>query len=210
MPNQIQHQKRGAATRRQTVSSMRRGAFLAKAALKTGLHWVSAPGTGKSRGIGRFIVPQVFAQDSPVVVLDPTGGVVDNVIDKLLRLPPEVRRRVWSRVVYVDVAATDYVAPSPLYYRLSSEDTLFEIANRLPAVFKRQDPHLQSAPILGWNSLFECATYSGQIAAALGRQIDFVSDLIAQPRQYKAELRYALSEFPELALAVAYFRELMD
>src|SRR3712207_8511933 len=52
----------------------------------------------------------------------------------------------------------------------------------------RSDPKLQSAPMLGWNALFECASYAGQIAAALGRQVDFVADLIEHPRTYKEEL----------------------
>ena len=121
-----------------------------------------------------------------------------------------MREKLWPRIVYVDAGATDYVVPTPIYYRNRDTDTLFEIANRLPGVLKRQDPQLQSAPILGWNSLLECAIHSGQIAAALGEQLDFVADLISQPRQYKEILRQTLADHPELEAAVAYFRELMD
>jgi hypothetical protein len=110
----------------------------------------------------------------------------------------------------VDVAATDYVVPTPLYYRLRPTDTLYEIANRLPAVIRRIDPALSGAPILGLNALNEAAQSSGRITAALGKQVDFVADLLDHPRQYKDELRRALTLYPELEDAVTYFREMMD
>lgn len=178
-------------------------------ALKTGIHFIGSPGTGKSRTVGRLYVYDLFMRGVSVVVLDPSGGIIQNVIDKVRRLPLEVRQKLWPRIRYIDVGATDYIVPSPLYARRPG-DTFFSVANRLPSVLRRQDPQLQSAPILGWNSLQQCAIYAGQIAAALGRQIDFVADLISQPRLYKDELRQALSHYPELAPAVAYFRELMD
>jgi hypothetical protein len=184
--------------------------LLPDAALKNGVHIVGGPGSGKSRLMGRILAWQAFLRGKPVVVLDPTGGIVANVVDKIARLPRPVREKLWPRIVYVDAGATDYVVPTPVYYRNRDTDTLFEIANRLPGVLKRQDPQLQSAPILGWNSLLECAIHSGQIAAALGEQLDFVADLISQPRQYKETLRRALADCPELEPAVSYFRELMD
>lgn len=182
---------------------------ISPAALKTGLHLLGSPGTGKSRALGRYLIWQLFLLGFPIVVLDPSGGIALNIIDKLCRLPLELRKKLWPRIRYIDVGATDYIIPSPLYERRPG-DTLFSVANRLPAVLRRQDPQLQSAPILGWNSVQQCAIYAGQLAAALGRQIDFVADLIDQPRAYKEELRQALSRHPELAPAVTYFRELMD
>ena len=110
----------------------------------------------------------------------------------------------------MDAGASDFIVPTPLYYRTRASETLFEIANRLPAVLKRQDPQLQSAPILGWNALFDCAIHGGEIAAALGCQLDFVVDLIAHPRNYKDDLRRLLVDQPALEPAVNYFRELMD
>lgn len=183
---------------------------LSDSALKNGLHILGGPGSGKSRLLGRVIGWQLLQRGRACVILDPTGGIVSNLLDKLVRLSREERQLLWPRLVYIDVGATDYIVPSPLYYRLDAQDTLFAIANRFPAVLKRLDPQLQSAPILGWNSLFECALFAGQIAAALDRQIDFVTDLITQPRLYKEELRQVLAAHPTLSAAVTYFRELMD
>lgn len=180
------------------------------AALKNGVHLVAGPGTGKSRLLGRLLAWQLFVRRLPLVILDPTGGVIDNLIDKISRLPQVYRQQLWPRIAYVDLGATDYVMPSPLYYRQAADDTLFAIANRLLAVLKRQDPDLQSAPILGWNSLYECGLYAGQLAAALDAQIDFVVDLVTNPRPYKDLLTQALVSHPELSPAVTYFRELMD
>ena len=184
--------------------------YLLLGALKNGIHIVGGPGSGKSRLMGRLLAWQAFLRGMPVVILDPTGGIVANVIDKIARLPQVLRKQLWPRILYVDAGATDHVVPTPLYYRNGTSDTLFAAANRFPAVLKRQDPQLQAAPILGCNSLHECAIYSGQIALALGEQVDFVADLINHPRQYKDELRQVLADFPELEPAVSYFRELMD
>ncbi len=184
--------------------------LLPDSALKNGIHIVGGPGSGKSRLMGRAIGWQAFVRGKPLVILDPTGGIVANLIDKMARLHQEQRQKLWRRIQYVDAGAADFVVPTPLYYRYRPTETLFEVANRLPAVLKRQDPQLQSAPILGWNALFECAIHAGEIAAALGRQLDFVVDLISHPRLYKDELRRLLAEQPDLAPAVGYFRDLMD
>ena len=192
------------------LSLAKRLHFIADSALKNGIHIVGGPGSGKSRLMGRVIGWQPFMRGKPVVVLDPTGGIVANIVDKISRLPLEQRRRLWPRIVYIDAGATDYVVPSPLYTRRCATETLFAAANRFPAVLKRQDPQLQSAPILGWNSLSECAIHGGKIALALGKQIDFMAELIERPGQFKLELRRALAQYPELAPAVSYFRELMD
>lgn len=184
--------------------------LLTDSALKNPTRIVGGPGSGKSRLMGRVLTWQVLVRGKPQVILDPTGGVGDNLIDKIMRCDEEIRRRLWSRILYVDVGATDYIVPSPLYYRLRPTDTLFEIANRFPSVIKAIDPALSGAPIMGANALSETAIHAGRIAAALGKQVDFVADLIDRPRQYKDVLRRALTQFPELEDAVSYFREMMD
>lgn len=183
---------------------------LTDSALKNPTRIVGGPGSGKSRYLGRVIGWQVLVRNMPQVILDPTGGVTDNLIDKIMRCDKETRQELWKRVLYVDVAATDYIVPSPLYYRLRPTDTLLEIANRFPAVVKRIDPALSGAPILGLNALNEAAISAGRIAAALGRQVDFVADLIDHTSQYKEDLRQALAQYPELEDAVEYFRQMID
>lgn len=184
--------------------------YISQAALKQGVHIMGGPGSGKSRLLGRVFGFSALVRQHPLVVIDPTGAVVDNIADKLIRLPVALQEQCWSRIVYVDVGSSDYVIPTPLYYSQSPAETLFEIANRLPSVFERQDPALADAPILGLNALKECAIYMGQIAAAFGRQLDFVVDLIDHPGTYKGQLREVLSTHPELQPAVQYVRELMD
>ncbi|CAN5820214.1 hypothetical protein BH24BAC1_BH24BAC1_38520 [soil metagenome] len=184
--------------------------YLTTSALKQGIHVMAGPGAGKSRWLGRVPAWMALIRQEPLVVIDPTGLVIDNLLDKIVRLPLEVQQQLYPRLAYIDAGAQDDVVPTPLYYRQSKTDTLFEIANRLPSVFERQDPALANAPILGFNALQECAIYAGQIAAALGRQLDFVVDLIDHPGKHKLLLRELLAEHPELQPAVTYFRELMD
>src|SRR5688572_367218 len=110
--------------------------LLSDAALKNSLHLVGGPGSGKSRLLGRLLICQWLARGRPAVVLDPTGGVRSNLLDKLIRQPPEVRQKLWPRLVYVDAGASDFIVPTPLYVHLYEGDTAFSIANRLPAILK--------------------------------------------------------------------------
>lgn len=184
--------------------------FISQAALKLGTHIVAGMGAGKSRLLGRVFAWMALLSKRAGVILDPTGGVVDNLFDKIVRLPPAAQVALWPRLVYITPGNKQEVFPSHLYYRLSTDDTFFEIANRFPSVVKRQDQKLQDAPILGWNSLYECLIYAGQIAAAENLQLDFVADLIERPSKYKGLLREVWATYPELRPAVEYFRALMD
>ena len=183
--------------------------FLTESALKNPTRIVAGPGAGKTTLLGG-VAWQALVRRRPQLIIDPTGGLIDILADKIGRCDEAIRRHLWPRVLYVDVAATDYVVPSPLYYRLRSSDTLFEIANRLPSVVKAIDPNLAGAPIMGANALTETAIHAGRIAAALDKQVDFVAGLIDHPRQYKDDLRRALTLYPELEDAAAFFREMMD
>lgn len=179
-------------------------------ALKTGIHVMGGPGTGKSRLVGREIAWLAVLFQLPLLIIDGVGGCIDNFLHTLSRLPFAWRRPLARHIRYIDVGATDSLVPTQLYYRLSPQDTLFAIANRLPSIIERMDEDLKSAPILGLNSLKECAVNAGMIAAALNRQLDFVVDLVRNPRLYKEDLRQAGAMHPELQTAVAYFRDLMD
>ncbi len=184
--------------------------FISKSALKLGMYIIAGRGAGKSRFMGRILVWEQLIHGEPAVVLDPTGGITDTLFDKILRLPPAYQAQLWPRLVYIDAGAKDALFPSPLYYRLTAQDTFFEMANRLVSVLKRQDENLEKAPILGFNAVRECAINAGMIAAASGKQLDFVVDLIEHPGYYKAQLRQVLADHPHLRPAVEYFRALMD
>lgn len=192
-----------------TPDFARRLQFLSDSALKNGVHVMGAPGCGKTTFLG-MMAWQMFLRNKPMVIIDPTGGIVAYLIHKISQLPIEYRKKLWPRITYVDAGAKDYIVPSPLIFKFSDDEELFETANRLPQVIRLRDPNLDSAPILGSNSLFECAVYANQIAAVLGEQIGFVAELIAHPERYKDRLTYALKHHPELQPAVTYFRELMD
>lgn len=191
-------------------ASLAASQFISHAALKLGTHLVAGVGTGKSRLLGLIFAWMILLSQRAGVIFDPTGSVVDNLCSKILRLPPEEQQPLWQRIIYISPGKKDFLFPSLLYNRSSKNETLFEIANRFPSVLKRIDPALTSAPILGWNSLYECAINAGKIAAALGEQLDFVADLVEHPGQYKGQLRQVLADYPELRPAVDYFRDLMD
>jgi DNA helicase HerA-like ATPase len=193
-----------------TLEQAKRRVYYFDDAAKLGLCTIAAPGTGKSRLLGKRLTAECARLGKPVVVIDPTGGTIDNFLDTVTRLPEDRRRAILSRLIYIDAGARDYLTPMPLYYRLSDDESLFEIADRFPAVLKRQDPALQDAPILGWNSLYECAINAGMIAATLGKQLDFVADLVQHPGRYKEELKQARTSEPRVQTAVDYFRDLMD
>jgi hypothetical protein len=118
-----------------------------------GIHLVSGKGSGKSRVLGRVIGWQDFLRGVPLVILDPHGPTIDNFLDKLTRLPADDQRRLWPRVLYVDMSGSyDQVIPFPLYYRLGNEK-LYAISQRYLDVVRRLDPFLQTASVQGWNPL---------------------------------------------------------
>lgn len=192
-----------------TPALAKRLQFISDSALKNGIRVLGAPGCGKTTLLG-IMAWQLLLRQQPTVILDPTGGIVAYLIHKISRLPIEYRKKLWPRITYVDAGARDYIAPSPLLFKFSDDEELFETANRFPQVVLLRDTDLRSAPILGWNSLFECALYGNQIATALGEQIAFVADLITHPARYKNRISYALKHHPELQRAADYFRALMD
>ena len=172
-----------------------------------GLYLVASKGSGKSRAMGRWLVKQDCLRGIPQVVFDPVGGTIDNLLDCVSSLPAEQQPAVWSRIVYVDMGATDAVVPFPLYYRLGERDTLYQISQRYLDVVRILDPHLTSASIEGWNSLWQCGTYVGMALAGLGGQIVDAPSLLQQPKRWKERLVALPETYPDAADAVRWLTQ---
>jgi hypothetical protein len=168
-------------------------------------------GAGKSRWLGRVLAWQLLLHRIPTIVIDPTGGVVDNFLDKLIRLPREYQEQLWPRVIYVDMSGKGaYTVPFPLYYRLADRDSLYDIAQRYIEVVERLDPYLKTASVQGLNAIIALGTYSGMLLAALGYQITEAQDLIRRPEAWDGRLERALSISPEVKPAVEFLRSFGD
>ncbi|MFN8495573.1 MAG: hypothetical protein U0350_48720 [Caldilineaceae bacterium] len=203
------------------LSHQRQGwlAWMRSRARLNGWHLMGGPGSGKSRVAGRFIGWSDFINGSPLVMIDPTGGTIDNFLDKLIHLPyilhdqlhmhlPDaVYEQLWERIQYVDMSRQDVIVPFPLYYRLTTDESLYVTAQRFLDVVRRIDVALQEAPIEGFNALYKVGTYTGMILAALGLQITEAEDLIRHPDRWKARFEQAQAAYPEVRPAVEFFRE---
>jgi hypothetical protein len=181
--------------------------FLADQARNMGIHMVSGKGSGKSRMLGRVIAWQDFIRGIPLVIFDPHGPTIDNFLDKLTRLPADAQRRLWPRVLYVDMSGSSgNVIPFPLYYRLGN-DNLFTISQRYLNVVRRLDPFLQTASVQGWNPLRVIGTNAGMVLAALGLQITEAEDLVRHPERWKDKLAEAVRRDPDAEPAAAFFTQ---
>lgn len=194
-------------------------AWMCSSARLNGWHVIGGPGSGKSRVTGRFIGWSDFMHGLPLVMFDPTGSIIDNFLDKLirlpyllqdqlhLRLPDTFYEQLWARIMYVDMSAKDYIVPFPLYYRQTPEESLYVTAQRFLDVVRRIDVALQDAPIEGFNALYKVGTYAGMILAALGLQITEAEDLIRHPDRWKARFEQAQAAYPEVRPALDFFRD---
>src|SRR5512134_2823857 len=118
-----------------------------------GLFVLATRGAGKSRLLGRLVAYQDLLRGVPVVVVDPIGGLIDNLLDKLTYLPEDLQQRVWPRLRYVNMNGQDgRVIPWPIYPRHGPGDA-YERSQRLVDVLRRADPELASASIQGLNRL---------------------------------------------------------
>src|SRR4051812_30297595 len=108
----------------------------------TGSHLVGAPGTHKSRLLGRRLIIGDFDRKIATIVLDPVGDTIDNALDVLLQRKPSKRKEDGARLVYVDVGGgSGFVCPLPVYHRGRLE-TLDQVAVRPIDVWRRIDPAL--------------------------------------------------------------------
>jgi hypothetical protein len=177
-----------------------------------GLYVLAGKGTGKSRLLGRKIACGDFLAGIPQVIFDPVGATIDNFLDKVtwfLHDYPQLERDpIWDRIVYVDMSGKDgVVVPFPLYYRLGTERSLFEIAERYLQTIIKSNPDLFRAQVLGWPPLHRIGVYTGMILSALGYQITEAENLLRHPEQWESRFQEALAQYPEAQPAVAFFRD---
>lgn len=189
---------------------MTRQLHLPDAGRAMGIHVVASRGAGKSRLLARIIGWLDLARGTPLVIFDPNGALVDNVLDKLTRLPPGLQNRVFPRLLYVDTAgAASYVVPFPLFYRAGSE-TLYAIAQRYLDVVTSLDASLSKAPILGANAVWRTGSNVGMILTACDLQITEAADLLQDPSRRQDLIAQALRKYPELGPAVEYLNRLSE
>ena len=175
-----------------------------------GIHIMAGKGSGKSRLMGRLIGWLDFIRGVPQIIFDPHGPTIDNFLDKFLYLPPEVQRRLWSRVLYIDMSGKEgSVIPFPLFYRFG-EESLYEISQRYLDVVRKIDPYLQTASIEGWNALWRIGTHCGMILSALGYQISEAENLVMNPQKYQSLFDIAVDRYPEVAHSINYLLELTN
>jgi len=148
-----------------------------------GIACIGAPGVGKSRLFGRRLVWDSFLLAQSQVVIDPIGATIDNFLDVVVRHLPYLTKDAGEpdrdRIVYADMSAKNgSVVPFPLYYRLGTERSLWEISERFLQVIKKSDPSLVTRPIMGWPPMHKIGVYLGMILAALGFQITEAESLL--------------------------------
>jgi hypothetical protein len=179
-----------------------------------GIYILGARGSGKSRLSGRVIAWQDYRAEIPLVIIDPLGGTIDNFLDKLFRflqyVHPSRHSKYWSRVRYVDMSGKSNegeITPWPLYYKLGTERSLREVAERYLQVILKSNPGLLNAQIQGWPPLHKIGVYTGMALAGLNLQITSAEHLLRHPDQYLSRLILAQDQYPELAPVIAFFRD---
>lgn len=168
-----------------------------------GLRVAAPPGAGKSRLLGRYVAFTDFLRGVPTVVLDPVGPTIDNLLDRIIRLPKRQQESIWPRVRYVDMGGKfGRVVPMPIYYRRGNEK-LYVIAHRFLDVLRRADPDLRRAPIQGWNAVEYIGERVGMALAALGEPITAAADLLVDAKPFLRRLVPLVRTYPELTAVIA-------
>jgi len=170
-------------------------------------------GTGKSFAIGRDLCFRTFKDGIPQIIIDPTGGVIDNFLQKFLevseKLPLSQQAALRHRIWYVDMEAKDgYVTSWPLYFRLGNE-SLYASAQRLIETIVRLYPALASAPVEGETALRTAASYIGMILTALDFQVSEAENLLQEPKKWQSGgwLNEAVKRYPEVQKAVTWIEK---
>lgn len=164
---------------------------------KRGIHLVAQSGFGKSWFLGRRLVFNDVCRNVPVIIFDPIGATIDNLLDKIGKQPKPLQKKLWPRIRYVDMGGRDgYVMPFPLYYRERQDDSYYRIANRFVDAIRRLDPKLADAPVQGMNAIRPIGLNAGVILTALGYQITEADELLADPSKWELKFQHLLSQNP--------------
>lgn len=174
---------------------------LADAGRAMGMWVLGSRGSGKSRIIGRVVIWHDFLREYPIIVLDPIGGTIQNVLDKIIRIEDKARQRAaFQRVRYIDVAGTTtHVVPLPLLYPAKSP---YYAAQRFIEVVRRTDTDLSRNPQLGLNAIRDIGTDVGMVLYAMGWQLTEAEALLRDPPAYRARMHAALQQHPDIRPAV--------
>src|SRR5437660_1166359 len=65
--------------------------WLSDDARSMGIRLAAGKGSGKSTFMGRLLAWLDFIRGVPTVIFDPHGPTIDNFLDKVVRLPPELQ-----------------------------------------------------------------------------------------------------------------------
>jgi len=165
------------------------------------------PGCGKSRLLARLFLFRDLWYGTAAIVLDVTGQISANLIDRMSYLRREEQERLWPRVRYVDYAGRDgYVVPDPLLYRVG-EEGLYEIAQRPIECWLKLSPELARNPTLGEGAIRRVGTHAFMLMAAMEPmgQADDVARLLDDPAAWEPRIKRARAQHPTLADAARYF-----
>lgn len=175
-----------------------------------GGRYLGPRGTGKSRLLGRRLVYGDFVREIPQVVFDPVGDTIDNFLDVVFDMtkPKHERQAAAERIMYVDVGGgTGYVCPLPVYHR-SEFDQLDQVAARPIDVWRRIDPALGAAPIMGLNAVLTTGLYTGMVLSALGWRMSEAEALLSDPGRYRERILHAVSDDYKLREAAVWLQNL--
>jgi hypothetical protein len=154
--------------------------------------------------MARWICLSDLLRGIPQIIIDGVGGLISNLLDAVMRLPPQQRREALSRLAYFDMSGklTGHVCPLPFFYRLDDE-SWNDVGSRPLHTAISLDSHLRNAPIMGANQLLSVGLPTNQILAASGWQITEARLLLDKPRLFKQHLRELKAETDDWVLREA-------
>ena len=176
---------------------------------RRGIHIVAPSGFGKSWSIGRRFAFNDLCRNVPVIIFDPIGSTIDNLLDKIGKQPKPFQKKLWKRIRYVDMSGRGgCVMPFPIYYTERQGDSLYRSASRFIETIKRLDPKLDDAPVQGMNAIRPVGLNAGVILSALGYQITEADELLTDPSKWEDKFQYLLSNNPtnEIKRAVYFWK----